>query len=174
MTNLKPKDIRSLRDNTFKRIAEQWMLVTAGNMQAWNTMTASWGGLGHLWNRDVAFVFIRPTRHTYGFMERQALFTLSFFGPDWRAALTTCGTVSGRDCDKAAITGLKPLPAHPDDPASPVLFEQAEMALVCRSVHKQDLDPAGFMDQTIHDHYNNDFHRLYVAEILECLYEERR
>lgn len=43
-------------------------------------MTVSWGGLGELWGKDVAFIFIRPQRYTYEFIERENYFTMSFFG----------------------------------------------------------------------------------------------
>ncbi len=158
-------DIRSMKDNVFGLLADRWMLVTAGNKDSWNTMTASWGGLGHLWNKDVAFAFVRPTRHTFGFMETAGLYTLSFFGPQWREALAVCGKVSGRDCDKAALTGLKPLEAA----SGAIIFEQADFALVCRTVHKQDLDPAGFIDPSIKNHYHDDYHRLYIGEIIKGL-----
>jgi flavin reductase (DIM6/NTAB) family NADH-FMN oxidoreductase RutF len=158
-------DIRTLDDNVFGLLADRWMLVTAGTKDSWNTMTASWGGFGHLWNKDVAFAFVRPTRHTFGFMESASLYTLSFFGPQWREALAICGKVSGRDSDKAALTGLRPL----ELPSGAIIFEQADIALVCRIVHKQDLDPAGFIDPAIKGHYHDDYHRLYIGEIIESL-----
>jgi flavin reductase (DIM6/NTAB) family NADH-FMN oxidoreductase RutF len=158
-------DIRSLHDNVFSLLADRWMLVTAGTRESWNTMTASWGGLGHLWNKDVAFAFVRPTRHTFGFMERESLYTLSFFSPQWHDALAVCGKVSGRDSDKAALTGLRPQATA----SGSVIFEQADYALVCRTLHKQDLDPSGFIDPSINDHYTGDYHRLYVGEIIEGL-----
>ena len=50
--------------NTFNMIGREWMLVTATDSEGKvNTMTASWGGVGVLWNRDVAFVFVRPQRY---------------------------------------------------------------------------------------------------------------
>jgi flavin reductase (DIM6/NTAB) family NADH-FMN oxidoreductase RutF len=165
MSALSDFDIRSLQDNVFSLLADRWMLVSAGTKDSWNTMTASWGGLGHLWNKDVAFAFVRPTRHTFGFMEREGLYTLSFFGPQWRDALAICGKVSGRDSDKAALTGLIPVEAVP----GAITFEQADFALVCRTMHKQDLDPAGFIDPAIQDHYSHDYHRLYIGEIIKGL-----
>jgi flavin reductase (DIM6/NTAB) family NADH-FMN oxidoreductase RutF len=159
-------NIRSLQDNVFDLLAERWMLVTAGTTASWNTMTASWGGFGHLWNKDVAFAFVRPTRHTFGFMEREGLYTLSFFGSQWREALALCGKVSGRDTDKAALTGLTPLEPEP----GAITFEQADLVLVCRTLHKQDLDPAGFIDPSIMDHYDHDYHRLYIGEIIKGLH----
>ena len=35
-----------LKDNPFDLIGKQWMLITAGNEEKCNTMTASWGGVG--------------------------------------------------------------------------------------------------------------------------------
>ena len=36
---------QDLRDNPFKLIGTDWMLITAGTQESFNTMTA-WGGLG--------------------------------------------------------------------------------------------------------------------------------
>ena len=49
-------------DNTFELIGKDWALVTAGDKEKFNTMTVSWGGVGIMWNKPVAFTFIRPQR----------------------------------------------------------------------------------------------------------------
>lgn len=170
---MKGKDVRfrevspeAIKDNVFKLIDKDWMLITAGTIDAWNTMTASWGGLGILWNMPVAFCFVRPTRHTYGFMEEHDRFTLSFFEEEWRDALTLCGTKSGRDTDKAGETGLKPVFGA----EGTVYFEQARMVLECRKLYFQDVSPERFLDPSIDDNYpNKDYHRMYVGEVLRCL-----
>ena len=69
----------TVSDNVFYSIGSDWMLITAGEMDNWNTMTASWGGLGVLWGRKVAFVFVRESRHTRIFMDSGDYFSLSFF-----------------------------------------------------------------------------------------------
>lgn len=61
--------IKDLSENFFEVIGKEWMLVTAGSKEHFNTMTASWGGIGWLWNKPVVFVFIRSERYTYEFME---------------------------------------------------------------------------------------------------------
>ena len=71
-------DPKELNQNVFSMIGEQWMLVTAGTAERCNTMTASWGGLGVLWGKPVATVYIRPQRYTLEFVEREDCFTLSF------------------------------------------------------------------------------------------------
>ena len=63
---IKPEE---LNFNPFTRIGSDWMLLTAGTEDKFNTMTASWGGLGHMYNKPVAFCFINPTRYTYQLME---------------------------------------------------------------------------------------------------------
>ena len=158
-----------LEGNPFQMIDKQWMLITAGNQQKANTMTASWGGLGILWNKPVSFAFIRPTRHTYGFTEREDTYSLCFFGEEYRDALRLCGTVSGRDRDKIAEAGL----TLRHDGVAPY-FDEAQTVLICRKLHYQDIDPAGFLDPAIHGHYNNDYHRVYVGEILQVLTRKER
>jgi len=159
-------DPYKLKDNVFKLIDEDWMLVTAGTLAHWNTMTASWGGLGVLWNRPVAFVFVRPTRYTYEFMEEHERFTLSFFTKTWRKALVFCGSKSGRDCDKAKATGLEPVSAFKNT----VTFRQARSVLVCRKLYTTDIDPGRFLDPKTDIHYpKRDYHRVYVGEITRCL-----
>lgn len=159
-------DPSQITGSPFDRIGKEWMLVTAGTPEQCNTMTASWGGVGVLWNKPVAFLFIRPTRYTYAFLEREDHFTLSFFGDAYRDALTLCGRTSGRDGDKIAAAGL----TLRQDAAAPY-FDEAQLVLVCRKLYKQDIDPAGFLDTGLHTHYGdgNDYHRVYVGEITQVL-----
>lgn len=157
-----PKD---LRDNVFEMIGKEWMLITAGKESKFNTMTASWGGLGVLWNAPVSFSFIRPSRYTYEFMEKETYYTLSILEPGHKKALQLCGSLSGRDTDKVAQAGLTPV----FDAQAPY-FEQARLVLVCRKLYTQDLNPERFLDPAIMGNYKDgDFHRIYVGEIVKVL-----
>ena len=71
-------DIHSLEFNPFDKISKQWMLITAGDEEKSNTMTASWGGVGIMWGKEVATAYIRPQRYTKEFVDREERFTLSF------------------------------------------------------------------------------------------------
>ncbi len=160
-----PCDWNGLSDNVFSLISKEWMLITAGKIGDWNTMTASWGGLGHLWNRDVAYIFVRPTRHTFGYLERNEGFSLSFFGESHRKALSICGSISGRDQDKALAANITPC-AFSAEGGSWQSFEEARLVLGCRKLHAQDLDPSCFIDPSIAGHYpERDWHRLYVGAV---------
>lgn len=158
-------DPLELQDNMFRRIGREWMLITAGKPEKFNTMTASWGGVGVLWNTNVTFSFVRPSRYTYGFMEKEKYYTLSFFGADCRRALQFCGSKSGRDVDKVAETGLTPVF---DAPAP--YFAEAELVLVCRKLYTQDLDTDRLLDPALMANYKDgDVHRMYVGEITKVL-----
>ena len=158
-------DPLELQDNMFRRIGREWMLITAGKPEKFNTMTASWGGVGVLWNTNVTFSFVRPSRYTYTFMEQEKYYTLSFFGADCRRALQFCGSKSGRDVDQVAETGLTPVF---DAPAP--YFAEAELVLVCRKLYTQDLDTDRLLDPALMANYKDgDVHRMYVGEITKVL-----
>lgn len=146
-------------------IGKQWMLITAGDKQACNTMTAAWGGLGVLWNVPAVFVYVRPQRYTYTFLEQQDTFSVSFLSEEHREALRYCGAHSGREGDKFAATGLSVF--YEDD--TPCIA-QARLVLVCRKRHVVDLAPQQFTDPAFLSYYKaNDFHRQYIGEILTVL-----
>jgi flavin reductase (DIM6/NTAB) family NADH-FMN oxidoreductase RutF len=156
-----------LADNPFTLVGKEWMLITAGSPESFNTMTASWGGLGVLWERKVAFCFIRPTRYTYEFVERSDSFTLSFFEERHRKSLSFCGSHSGRDTDKIRETGLTPVKA-----GGFVYFNEARLVLACKKLYFQDIAPERFIDARINDLYpQKDYHRMYVGEIVKCLHK---
>ncbi len=160
---MKEINIRDIKKSPVELISDGWGLVTAGNAENFNTMTVSWGALGELWGKDVAFVFIRPQRYTYEFTEKEDIFTLSFYGEEYKDALRLCGRKSGRDIDKVNECGLTPVFTD-----GGVTFEEAEYTLVCRKVAAQPLDPACFIDASIEDNYaNKDYHKMYVGEIIK-------
>ena len=156
---------QSLTANPFTLIGEEWMLITAEADGRCNTMTASWGGIGVLWNRPVAFAFIRPQRYTYALLEQADTFSLSFLPEAYRPALQHCGTHSGREEDKFAATGLSVF----SEKGTPCIAE-AKLVLVCRKLHTVDFRPEQFVDTSLLSHYAaGDFHRQYVGEILDVL-----
>ena len=59
---MKEINYKDMKFNPFNLIGGEWMLVTAGNEQKCNTMTASWGHLGCLWghNDPTAVIYLRP------------------------------------------------------------------------------------------------------------------
>jgi flavin reductase (DIM6/NTAB) family NADH-FMN oxidoreductase RutF len=165
------KNIRGFPGSPSERIGSGWMLITAGDKSEWNTMTASWGGLGVLWGRDVAFMFIRPSRHTFHFANTSGRFTLSFFSAQYRNALNLCGSKSGRDTDKAAEAGITPIVFGSGAAAGAVGFKEASEIIVCRKLYTHDFEPHKFLDPvSIEKNYNGqDYHRMFIGEIQSLL-----
>lgn len=150
----------------FSTIGHDWMLIAAGSGTAreeWNTMTASWGSFGVFWNKRVVTCVVRPTRHTYAFVERESLVTFSFFDESMKKALQICGSTSGSDTDKAEVAGLMPLLLEP----GAIGFSEARLTLVCRKIYAQDIKPELCIDASIDKNYPlKDYHRMYICEIL--------
>ena len=156
---------KNLNENVFSLIGDRWMLVTAGTRERCNTMTASWGGLGVLWGAPAATCYIRPQRYTKEFLDREAFFTLSFFGPEQRENLALCGSKSGRDVDKVKQCGFTVTAAACGAP----YFQQAKLVLVCRKRFVQAMDPANIPQDLKEKWYpNQDYHTMYIGEIVEA------
>ena len=159
-------NVKDLSLNPFAAIGDEWMLITAGTKENCNTMTASWGGMGVLWYKDVATIYIRPQRYTKKFVDEQEYFTLTFFGDSHRDALALCGSKSGRDIDKVKECGFTVKTAACGAP----YFEEAELVLVCRKRFAQDMDPACIADEVKEKWYpEKDYHAMYIGEIVEVL-----
>ena len=166
MKNFHQADVYALTDNPFKLLDKEWMLITAKSGDKANTMTASWGGFGILWNKPVAYIFIRPQRFTYEFVENNEKLSLSFFSEDYRAALNFCGSRSGRDCNKIEEAGLSLIELPSGSPG----FREAKIIVHCRKLFFTDLAVGTFIEKSIplSVYPTNDFHRLYIAEIEAC------
>lgn len=151
--------------NPFERIGRDWCLISAGKEGSFNTMTASWGGVGILWNMPVATCYIRPQRYTKEFVDREDMFTLTFFPDGYRKALNLCGTVSGRDHDKPKEAGITPLFTD-----GSVTFEEADLVLVCRKLYAQEMKKDCFTDGNVYKkcYPEDDLHTIYIGEIVKA------
>lgn len=163
LEKIKPED---LSINPFTLIGKEWMLISAGTEQKYNMMTASWGSLGVFWGKNVASVYIRPQRYTLEFVNEQEYYALNFFEDSYKKALAYCGAHSGRDVDKAKESGLTPA----FDAKAPY-FQEAKLVLICRKLHCQKLDPAGFIDPALDGQWypEKDYHHIFQGEIVEVL-----
>ena len=162
-------NIRDINKNFVKSIADEWMLISAGDEKAANMMTASWGMIGELWNKDVVCCFIRPQRHTLGFVENSDTFALSFFGKNYKKELSFCGTKSGRDYDKIKETGLTPL-----YDCKTIAFDEAETIIFCKKLAVSEFTPDMFLDTSIDEknYPEKDYHKIFIGEIIKVIVKE--
>jgi len=158
---IKPREFSS---KTIQLIGFDWMLVTAGNFDHFNTMTAAWGGIGYLWNVPVSYNFVRPQRFTYEFTEQYDDFTLSFFDQEkYRDVLNYCGTSSGRDVDKIKETGL----IVRETKVGNIYFEQASIIMECKKIYADDIKGNKFIIPEFNKKFYalKDYHRMYIGRI---------
>lgn len=163
---MKRTEIKTMDMQPFTKIGSEWMLITAKNREGQvNTMTASWGGLGVLWGKNVATVYIRPQRYTREFVDESETFTLSFFGGEHKKELGYLGKVSGKDVpDKIEQSGL-----HLEFVDGAPAFAEAEQVLVCRKLYRDQIKPENFCIRQEETWYpQKDYHIVYVAEIIDA------
>ena len=160
----------ALARETHARMANEGILLASLDANGrLNPMTIGWGVFGWIWGRPIFTVLVRPSRHTFGCIERTGDFTVNV-QPAERADIPIfCGTVSGRDHDKMGELGLTLLPSGrvrtPGIAECTIVFE-------CRVVHKNDVQPPALAGDITREYYpEGDFHRVYFGHILNVSVE---
>lgn len=158
-----PHDIEK---NTFTAIGKDCFLITAKKDDKVNTMTAAWGGFGVMWNKNVAYIVIRPQRYTKDFVDFSDCFSLSFFDKEFKDKLAYLGTVSGRDEDKISKAELTTV--YEDNVP---YFDEANMVVFCKKLFASEYTDDNFIDKELitKNYPNKDYHTLYIAEITKVL-----
>lgn len=155
-------DIQDLKMNPFVSIGKEWTLITAGDEKKVNTMTASWGGVGVLWNQDVVTVYIRPQRYTKEFVDKQNCFSLSFFNGNYKKELGVLGSVSGKDTDKIHDVGF-----HVTYIDGVPTFKEASTVFIVEKIYQDVIKSDCFIDSSLNDknYPQQDYHIVYIAKI---------
>lgn len=158
-------DASNWNGNVFHKIGKEWMLVSVKDQDKANAMTASWGGMGVLWNKQVVFIFIRPQRYTKQLLDVNEHFALSFYDESKREMLKYMGKATGAKEDKIKTSNLHILIDHAP------YFEEAKEVIIARKLFAQEIDPECILDAQIDkSHYpDKDYHILYVGEIEKVL-----
>lgn len=160
---ISPKEIQ---DNPFRLIGDDWMLVTAEHAGRANMMTASWGGLGVMWNKPVAYIAIRPQRFTKTLIDASDVLSLCFFGKEYRKELAYAGRTSGKNENKIEKTGF-----HVAHEGNAPFLEESRMVLVCKKLFAEPYTEESFVDKKLleENYPENDLHTLYILEIQKVL-----
>ncbi len=165
MHSFQPYPIEELSFNPFEKIGKDWALVSAGTKQKANTMTVSWGGVGVLWGRNVAYIFVRDSRYTKEFIDSGDFFSISFLDKSYKKALDYCGSHSGRTEDKMSNAGLTW-----NYKLSIPYIDEGNLILLCQKLSATRLTEDSFLSPDIKKWYaDGDMHTMYVGEILEVL-----
>ena len=158
----------SITDNLIKAISQEYMLITAGNKNKYNMMTASWGFCGEMWGADSLAVVIRPQRYTMEFIDKNDYFTVSFYG-DKKDIHKVCGSKTGREVNKTKETGLTPVANE-----KYVYFKEARMVLVVKKQFVQQMNEENFLDKNVIDKWypEKDYHNMIIGKIEKVLIAE--
>ena len=166
MHTFQPFPMDLLEINVFTKFAKEWALVSAGTKAKANTMTIGWGGVGVLWGKNVAYVFVRDSRYTKELMDQGDFFSVAFLNEEYREALKYCGVHSGREGDKFKASGLTLAAKHgipyPDE---------ANLVLLCQKMAAVPITEEHFTVSGLEEKWykDGDYHTMYVAEIIEVL-----
>ena len=168
--NFRKADINSVAFSPAKAIGENWAILTGCDGDGFNSMTVSWGAAGVLWSKPCVFVFVRPSRYTFDFLEKGDRFSLSLLPEGVHQKVAVFGSKSGRDCDKYALSGV---PLGETDGVK--YCAEADVVFLCKKIAAADLTPDWFLDKDIDpDHYGGEnYHRMYIGEVTDVLTAER-
>ena len=145
------------------------------NGDKFNSMVIGWGALGRVWNLPAYTVYVRENRYTRAQLDKMGEFTISvpLDGPVPEIA-RICGSLSGRDIDKAEAARLTLEEAevirtpgvrqYPLTLECRVLYAQRQdLSLLPEDIQKamypQDVDGS-------HPMANRDPHTAYIGQIV--------
>jgi len=159
----------------FQLVRFEWLVITAGDQSSFNSMTACWGSFGHLWDEfHICTIYVRPTRHTFGFLERHMRFSVQVFSERYKEQVLFLGRHSGRDVNKVEKIGLTPNFEYEDC----MYYEEADLVFFCDKLYSQDIKPELFSNHRARSWYQSNYpehghHRMYVGGIFRAMQRQR-
>jgi flavin reductase (DIM6/NTAB) family NADH-FMN oxidoreductase RutF len=162
-----PVELDDILEGAFRFGGSTWALLTAEKDGKANAMTVSWGGVTYIWDRTCAVVYVRESRYTRELMDASKRFSLSFLNhEEFADTKEYMGTVSGRDEDKIAGSGLNI--NHCEDVP---FIDEAGDVLICKVLYRQLMKEECCVNgRIIADYYDKgDYHYMYIAEIKKVL-----
>lgn len=162
-------NIEDYKENVFTEINNKWGIITAGDKTSgFNGMTVSWGGFGIMWNKPVAYIFVRKSRYTHDILDKSNHITIAFLSDKYKEAKALFGSKSGRDIYKYEAANLHPV-FEPD--FNGYYPSEADYVFKMNVLYKKDLDS---MPKDIEAKFypTNDLHTMYICEIKQYLVKE--
>lgn len=152
-------------ENIFNLVGKDFTVITAGDKP--NSMVASWGGVGIMFNKPVTWNFLRANRFTLEKMRKTGTFTMCYFSDQYKGDVMQFGIKSGRNTDKMAQTKLTPMNTPDGYPA----YKEAKIIIECKliaasTVSKDEFyteEAKTFLQEGFDD--AKDWHKLVYGEI---------
>ena len=152
-------------ENIFNLVSKDWTVITAGEEP--NSMVASWGGVGIMFNKPVTWCFLRANRYTLEKIKETGTYTMCYFPAEYKGDILKFGTVSGRNTEKMAQTKLTQMPTPDGAPA----YEQAKIIIECKLIAAPTVSKDEFYTEEgkefLQGGYDEakDWHKLVFGEI---------
>jgi flavin reductase (DIM6/NTAB) family NADH-FMN oxidoreductase RutF len=152
-------------ENIFNLVSKDWTVITAGEEP--NSMVASWGGVGIMFNKPVTWCFLRANRYTLEKIKETGFYTMCYFPEQHKGDIMPFGTKSGRNTDKMAQTKLTPMLT----PAGAPAYEEAKIIIECKLIAAPTVSKDEFYTQEGKDFLQGgydeakDWHKLVYGEI---------
>lgn len=152
-------------ENIFNLVGKDWTVITAGESP--NSMVASWGGVGIMFNKPVTWCFLRANRYTLEKIRETGTYTMCYFPEEYKEDIMQFGIKSGRDTDKMSQTKLTPMMT----PAGAPAYEEAKIIIECQLIAAPTVSKDEFYTQEGKDFLQGgfneakDWHKLVYGEI---------
>ncbi len=153
--------------DVFTLIGKDFTVITAGIPEHYNSMVASWGGWGILFNKPATWCFLRASRYTLELMRKDDGYTMSYFEEDYKDDFMPFGEQTGRNGNKMQESKLTAV----ETPEGNMAFKEAKLIIECKMVQETTISPDDFKTDegrkfVIDAHIEvGEYHKLVFGEI---------
>ena len=145
-------------------------ILLNSNGDKFNSMVIGWGHPGIIWGMETFCVYVRQSRYTKAQLDKTKEFTLSvpFEGKIDPEIVRVCGTMSGRDIDKADyVTLVEPQTNHTSG------IKEYPLTIECEIIYQQDQVLEQLPENVINRYYSDEedfgnFHTMYLGKIVDA------
>jgi flavin reductase (DIM6/NTAB) family NADH-FMN oxidoreductase RutF len=162
-----PVSFEDIESGPYQFGGDNWMLITSEKDGKVNSMTASWGGVGYIWDKRCSFIFVRESRYTKELLDASGVYSLSFMDhKEYHGTMKYLGMVSGRNEDKIAGARL-----HIGRDQGIPYLDEASSVILCRIMYRQAFEESGFVvpDIVKKVYKDGDYHTMYVGEMVKAM-----
>lgn len=158
-----------LTQNVFKLIGQDYTVITAGTDSLYNSMTASYGGWGQLFEQPVTWCFLNASRYTLEFIKEEQTYTMSYFPDRYKEQVLFFGSKSGRKSEKMKENEL----TFVKTPSGNITYKEAKLIIECKLTAITETNPKdfysekgkAFVEKGIKDGNGKEYHKLVFGEI---------
>lgn len=163
-TNIPATDIK---DNVFKLVGQDYTVITAGNDSLYNSMTASYGGWGQLFDKPTTWCFLRANRYTLEVIKKEQTYTMSYFADNYKDQVLFFGSKTGRNSEKMKENTLTKV----STPSGNISYKEARLIIECKLIQVTSVNPDDFYTEEGRrfvvdaSKESNEYHKVVFGEI---------